>query len=466
MKVLKFGGTSVGTPQSLANVKKIVETAANECDQVIVVVSALGGVTDQLIKTASLASQGDMRYLQLYAQIVERHLDVVDAVVLEEFKPKVRAKINSLLEELGNIFYAINLLRDLSTRTLDMVVSFGERMSSLIISRMIPDARYLYSPEFIITTNRFGKHILDNEETALRVHETIDALDFKISIAPGFISTDKNGDITNLGRGGSDYTAAILGALLKADILEIWTDVDGFMTADPRLIPSAFVMDTMTFPEAMELCNFGAKVIYPPTLYPVYHKNIPVVVKNTFNPDAPGTMISSKASSDSGIKGISTIKDVGVLSITASEHPLPEDVDQRVFNALANNGISSYFATDRRSDGIEEFDYSHSSRQYVVKGDDLKSARELLADEFSDDIRQRLISNIRTIDSLALVAAVGSQLNLIHKPLQGALDSLAKGGISVVTDNIGESASNFTVVVPAESLTEALSNIHISIFGK
>lgn len=463
MKVLKFGGTSVGTPESLRSVKRIVE---NSDEQLIVVVSALGGITDQLINTARLASQGNMRYLQAYAAIVERHLDVVEEVVIPEFKAKIKSKINALLEELGNIFYAINLLRDLSPRTLDMVVSFGERMSSLIISRMIADAKYLYSPEFIITRQQFGKHILDNEETALRVHETIDSLDFKVAIAPGFIATDRNGDITNLGRGGSDYTAAILAALMKADILEIWTDVDGFMTADPRIIKNAFVMDTMTFPEAMELCNFGAKVIYPPTLYPVYHKNIPIVVKNTFNPDASGTLISTDAGTEQGrAKGVSSIKDVGIISVGEGDGLDVAAADERIFNALAQNGIGIYMMTDNRLEGVDEFDYSRPSRQIVVKGEDLKRTREILAKEFSQELRNRNLSNIRTITDLSLVAVVGTGIGSSAELLEGVVEALRTNNHQLLTHNQGSADTNLSFIIRAESLNGALGAIHEKIFA-
>jgi len=462
MKVLKFGGTSVGTPESLRSVKRIVESSD---EQLIVVVSALGGITDQLINTARLASQGNMRYLQAYASIVERHLDVVEEVVITEFKAKIKSKINALLEELGNIFYAINLLRDLSQRTLDMVVSFGERMSSLIISRMIADAKYLYSPEFIITRQQFGKHILDNEETALRVHETIDSLDFKVAIAPGFIATDRNGDITNLGRGGSDYTAAILAALMKAEILEIWTDVDGFMTADPRIIKNAFVMETMTFPEAMELCNFGAKVIYPPTLYPVYHRNIPIVVKNTFNPEAPGTLISTNAGAEQGkVKGISSVKEVGIVSVGEGEELDVASADERIFNALAQNGIGIYMITDNRFDDIDEFDYTRPSRQIVVKGEDLKHTREILAKEFSQELRNRQLGNIRTITDLSMVAVVGTGIGSSSELLESVVDTLRLNNFQLLTHNQGSADTNLSFIIRADSLNGAINAIHEKIF--
>lgn len=469
MKVLKFGGTSVGTAKSLASVKRIVEQSVASGEQLIVVVSALGGITDQLIATARLASQGDMRYLQLYAQIVERHLDIVEEVVMDDFKAKIKSRVNSILEELGNVFYAINLLRDLSSRTLDMVVSFGERMSSLIISRMIADARYLYSPEFIITRQQFGKHILDSEETSIRVHEAIDSLDFKVAVAPGFIASDRNGDITNLGRGGSDYTAAIIASLLKADILEIWTDVDGFMTADPRIVKGAYVMDCMTFGEAMELCNFGAKVIYPPTLYPVYHKNIPIVVKNTFNAEAPGTLISATQVKDTqsvgGVRGISSVKDVGLISIGAADEATIVSLEERIFNSLAQNGISILFMTTQRMEGVEELDYSHPSRQIVVKADDLKLTRELLAKEFSPEMRSRAISNLRSIEGLSLVAAVGGGVRRQIEDFNALVERLESGSLTLIAHNAGESETNISMVCRSEALTEVLNSTHKAFFG-
>ena len=314
MKVLKFGGTSVGKVESLQHVKRIVES----CNEpVIVVVSALGGITDQLINTAKLAVNGDITHIDSYDKIVERHYDVIDNIVPEDKRDSLKAIVTPLLEELGNIYRGISLIRDLSDRTLDIVVSYGERLSSVIISYIIEDARHFDSREFIKTESQFGKHILNNELTQSLIHDTFDGCDYKVAIVPGFIASNSNGDITNLGRGGSDYTAAILAATLDASVLEIWTDVDGFMTADPRVINSAYVIDHLSFVEAMELCNFGAKVIYPPTIYPVFHKNIPIKIKNTFNSSAPGTLISEQRPSPEGkaIKGISSINDSCLITV-------------------------------------------------------------------------------------------------------------------------------------------------------
>ena len=258
MKVLKFGGTSVGSIESLSSVKNIVEGCK---EPVIVVVSAFGGITDQLINTAKLAAQGDKNHLECYARIVERHNNVVANMVSGEKQDKLNAIVTPLLEELGNIYKGVSLIKDLSDRTLDIIVSYGERLSSVIISYIINDAQHYDSRNFIKTEKQFGKHILDNDTTQKFIHATFDNNNFKVAVVPGFISSDIEGNITNLGRGGSDYTAAILAATLNASVLEIWTDVDGFMTADPRVINNTYVIDHLSFVEAMELCNFGAKVI-------------------------------------------------------------------------------------------------------------------------------------------------------------------------------------------------------------
>ncbi len=339
MKVLKFGGTSVGTVESLRSVKAIVEA----CDEpVIVVVSALGGITDQLINTAKLAAKGDIAHLESYARIVDRHRKVIEGVVPSSDQLEVLSIVNPLLEELGNIYRGVSLIKDLSDRTLDIVVSYGERISSVIVSHVISGAVHLDSRSFIKTVKKWDKHILDNDATQPLIHAAFDHLESKVTVVPGFISSDAEGNVTNLGRGGSDYTAAILAAALDARVLEIWTDVDGFMTADPRVISGALVIDRLSFTEAMELCNFGAKVIYPPTIYPVFHKNIPILIKNTFNPEAPGTLISDEPQNDGekAIKGISSINDTCLITVVGLGMVGVIGVNSRIFNSLAKNGIS------------------------------------------------------------------------------------------------------------------------------
>ncbi len=455
MKVLKFGGTSVGTVESLRNVKHIVES----CDeQVIVVVSALGGITDQLINTAKQAAKGDVGYLQNYADIVERHNKIVNGIVPENRKLDVLSIISPLLEELGNIYRGVALIKDLSTRTLDIVVSYGERLSSVIISRVINHARHYDARNFIKTETQFNKHITDIDLTEKLIKQTFKNFTSQVAVVPGFISTDRNsGDITNLGRGGSDYTAALIAAALDARQLEIWTDVDGFMTADPKVISSAYVISHLTYIEAMELCNFGAKVVYPPTIYPVYHKNIPILIKNTFNPSAPGTLITEHipANESKAIKGISSINDTCLITLTGFGMVGVIGVNSRIFNALARNGISVFLVSQASSE--------HNT-SFAVKNSDSDTAVAVLKEEFAAELTTGEISDITPERDLATVAIVGE--NMKHTPgIAGKLfNTLGRNGINVIACAQGASETNISFVIKLDSLRKALNVIHDSFF--
>ena len=452
---MKFGGTSVGTVDSLRNVKQIVES----CDeQVIVVVSALGGITDQLINTAQQAARGDVGYLQNYAAIVERHNKIIDGIVPENRRLDVHSIISPLLEELGNIYRGVALIKDLSTRTLDTVVSYGERLSSVIISRVIDHARHYDSRNFIKTETQYGKHIADLDLTEALIKQTFANFTSQVAVVPGFISTDrKSGDVTNLGRGGSDYTAALIAAALDAKKLEIWTDVDGFMTADPRVISSAYVISHLTYIEAMELCNFGAKVVYPPTIYPVYHKNIPILIKNTFNPSAPGTLITEHipAKESKAIKGISSINDTCLITLTGFGMVGVIGVNSRIFNALARNGVSVFLVSQASSE--------HNT-SFAVRNSDANTAVAVLKEEFAAELTTGEISDITPERDLATVAIVGE--NMKHTPgIAGKLfNTLGRNGINVIACAQGASETNISFVIKLDSLRKALNVIHDSFF--
>lgn len=454
MKVLKFGGTSVGTIESLKNVKTIVEQCT---EPVIVVVSALGGITDQLINTAHLAAKGDIGYLEAYARIVERHQSVIDGIVPSNKKLDVHSIVDPLLEELGNIYRGVNLIKDLSDRTLDIIVSYGERISSVIISRVINDAQHFDSRNFIKTERQFGKHVLDNDATQKLIHDTFDNVNFKVALVPGFIASNADGDITNLGRGGSDYTAAILAASLDASVLEIWTDVDGFMTADPRVINNTYVIEHLSFVEAMELCNFGAKVIYPPTIYPVFHKNIPIKIKNTFNPQAPGTCISEQRPSAEGkaIKGISSINDTCLITVTGLGMVGVIGINSRIFNALAKNGVSVFLVSQAASE---------NNTSFAVKNCDADLAVQVLSEEFAAELVSGEISEIKAEPNLATVAIVGE--NMKHSTgIAGKLfNTLGRNGINVIACAQGASETNISFVIDYKNLRKALNVIHDSFF--
>lgn len=455
MKVLKFGGTSVGTVKSLTHVKRIVES---EEEPVIVVVSALGGITDMLIATARMASNGDTSYLQNYAKIIERHNDVINGMVPKDKLLDVHSVVDPLLEELGNIYRGVALIKDLSSRSLDIIVSYGERLSSAIISRIIDSAQYFDSRNFIKTVRQFNKHVVDFPTTESLVRSVFDRFSGKVAVVPGFISSDKeNGDITNLGRGGSDYTASIIAASLNARLLEIWTDVDGFMTADPRVISNAYVIDQLSFVEAMELCNFGAKVVYPPTIYPVFHKNIPIIIKNTFNSAAPGTKISNDVVHEDSraIKGISSISDTSLVTVSGLGMVGVIGINSRIFQCLAQNGISVFLVSQASSE--------HNTT-FALKSDDADLAVAVLNKEFEKEIEIGEITSITAEKDLATVAVVGE--NMKHTPgIAGKLfNSLGRSGISVIACAQGASETNISFVVNGDNLRKTLNVIHDSFF--
>ncbi len=453
MKVMKFGGSSVGSVNSILSVKKIVEAVE---EPVIVVVSALGGITDKLINTSKMAADGDAAYEKEYRDIVNRHIEMVYTVIpAGDKRSELLDKVNELLNELKDIFQGIYLIRDLSPKTSATIVSYGERLSSLIVAALITDAKWFDSRTFIKTEKKHSKHILDSDLTTTLVKETFDEIP-KVSLVPGFISTDKNtGEITNLGRGGSDYTASIIAAALDADILEIWTDVDGFMTADPRVISSAYVINELSYVEAMELCNFGAKVVYPPTIYPVCHKNIPILIKNTFNPDAPGTIIKQQVSDVKAIKGISSINDTSLITVTGLGMVGVIGVNYRIFKALAQNGISVFMVSQASSE---------NSTSIGVRNEDAPLACEVLNQEFAKEIEMGEISPVTAEKDLATIAIVGE--NMKHTPgIAGKLfGTLGRNGISVIACAQGASETNISFVVEAKSLRKSLNVIHDSFF--
>ncbi len=454
MKVLKFGGTSVGTVESLRSVKAIVEA----CDEpVIVVVSALGGITDQLINTAKLAAKGDIAHLESYARIVDRHRKVIEGVVPSSDQLEVLSIVNPLLEELGNIYRGVSLIKDLSDRTLDIVVSYGERISSVIVSHVISGAVHLDSRSFIKTVKKWDKHILDNDATQPLIHAAFDHLESKVTVVPGFISSDAEGNVTNLGRGGSDYTAAILAAALDARVLEIWTDVDGFMTADPRVISGALVIDRLSFTEAMELCNFGAKVIYPPTIYPVFHKNIPILIKNTFNPEAPGTLISDEPQNDGekAIKGISSINDTCLITVVGLGMVGVIGVNSRIFNSLAKNGISVFMVSQAASE---------NNTSFAVRNVDAPHAIKVLNEEFAAELLAGTLTDIIAEPDLATVAIVGENMKHATGIAGKLFNTLGRNGISVIACAQGASETNISFVIEHKDLRKALNVIHDSFF--
>ncbi|MDO4186453.1 MAG: bifunctional aspartate kinase/homoserine dehydrogenase I [Bacteroidales bacterium] len=453
MKVMKFGGSSVGTPDSIKKVKRIVEQAG---DDVIVVVSALGGVTDKLLSISKTAAQGDASYKAALSDICLKHTLMVEQVIPQSSaREQLQIKVQAMLGELQNIFQGIYLIKDLSPKTSNTIVSYGERLSSTICAELC-GAQWFDSREFIKTEKKQGKNFLDTELTNKLVKDTFSPLP-RLSLVPGFISTDRDsGEVTNLGRGGSDYTAAIIAAALDADSLEIWTDVDGFMTADPRVISTAYTIGELTYTEATELCNFGAKVVYPPTIYPVCHKNIPILIKNTFNPEGQGTVIrEGKSGSEKAIKGISSINDTSLINVRGLGMVGVIGINKRIFRALADNGISVFLVSQASSE---------NSTSIGVKDEDAEKACRVLNEEFIKEIETGELFPITSEAELATVAIVGE--NMKHTPgIAGKLfGTLGRNGISVIACAQGASETNISFVVERRLLRKSLNVIHDSFF--
>lgn len=462
MKVMKFGGTSVGSVESILNVKKIVEA----CDEpAIVVVSALGGITDKLISTAQLALAGDASYLDSYSEMVARHHRMIDAIIPDaEVQVKLLKRVDSLLDDLKSIYQGVYLIRDLSDKTHNAIVSYGERISSQIVAALINGATWHNALDFIRTERKQQKNILVTEQTYNAVRSEFreymrEAKQGRrpVALVPGFISTDVNtGEVTNLGRGGSDYTASIIAAALDASVLEIWTDVDGFMTADPRVINTAYTIDRLSYIEAMELCNFGAKVVYPPTIYPVCIKNIPIIIKNTFHPEAAGTIITQESGNESrAIKGISSINNTSLITVAGLSMVGVIGVNQRIFTALAREGISVFMVSQASSE---------NNTSIGVRNEDAEKACDVLNEEFQKEIEMGAMFEMSVEKNLATVAVVGE--NMKHTPgIAGKLfGTLGRNGISVIACAQGASETNISFVVESRFLRKSLNVIHDSFF--
>ena len=456
MKVLKFGGTSVGSVKSILSLKKIVEKEARQ-QPVIVVVSALGGITDKLLYTAQLALNGDQVWKTEFDAIVDRHHKMIDTIISDpSSRENLFNLVDSLLEQLKSIYFGVFLIHDLSEKTQDAIVSYGERLSSNIVAALIKGAKWFDSRNFIKTERVNDKHTLDSELTYKLVKKAFADLP-RISLVPGFISRDKTTErTTNLGRGGSDYTAAIIAAALNAECLEIWTDVDGFMTADPKVIKTAYTINELSYIEAMELCNFGAKVIYPPTIYPVCVKNIPIKVKNTFNPDNSGTVIKQKVENDrKPIKGISSISGTTLITVTGLSMVGVRGVNRRIFTTLADNGISVFMVSQASSE---------NSTSIGVRDQDAARAVEVLNKEYEKEIETGAMFPMHAESNLATIAIVGE--NMKHTPgIAGKLfGTLGRSGVSVIACAQGASETNISFVVDDKSLRKSLNVLHDSFF--
>ena len=455
---MKFGGTSVGSVKSILSLKKIVETEART-QPVVVVVSALNGITDKLIATSQMAKQGDEHYREEFDAMVTRHHQMIEAIITDDKKRiDLFNNVDQLFDQLKSIFYGVYLIHDLSEKTADTIVSYGERLSSHIVAAMIKNGVRMNSRDFIRTWDKEGKHVIDADLTTQLVKEAFKDINEKnVYVVPGFIARDRDShETTNLGRGGSDYTASIIAAVLNAEILEIWTDVDGFMTADPKVIKTAYTINELSYVEAMELCNFGAKVIYPPTIYPVCVKNIPVKVKNTFNPEHPGTLIKAKIENDQKpIKGISSIKGTSLITVTGLSMVGVIGVNRRIFTTLANKGISVFMVSQASSE---------NSTSIGVRDEDAAAAAEVLNAEFAKEIETGAMFPMQVESGLATIAIVGENMKQTPGIAGKLFGTLGRSGISVIACAQGASETNISFVVDGKFLRKSLNVLHDSFF--
>ena len=454
MKVLKFGGTSVGSVESIRQIQQIIAKQTDDC---IVVVSALVGITDQLLKAARLALQTGEAYMEVYQQIRQRHLDMVNTLIDNTtVRQMLLHELEGILDELRSILFGVHLVCDLSEKTEAAIVSYGERMSSRIVTAALPGAVRKNSLQFIRTEHKQGQILLNNELTEQLIHEAFSPMPH-LSVCPGFISKDsKTEEITNLGRGGSDYTASILAATLGAEVLEIWTDVNGFMTADPRLIPSAYTIQSLSYVEASELCHFGAKVVYPPTIYPVCAKNIPIRILNTFCPDNAGTIIQSQVADEARyVCGLSSIRDVAMITVSGLSMVGVVGVNQRIFSALANAGVSVFLVSQASSE---------NSTTLGVQEKDCEVAVRALTREFKEEIRVGSMYPMLVQQGLAAVSIVGEKMKNMPGIAGKLFGTLGKNGISVIAFAQGAKETNISFVVPAQQLGKTMNVLHDSFF--
>jgi aspartokinase/homoserine dehydrogenase 1 len=459
MKVLKFGGSSVAKPERIEGVVRILRQYYQRGDKFAVVFSAFGGVTDSLIEMGNLAADGNERYQDLFQQFSQRHIDAATALLKGEYLDRVLPELETNHEVLGNLLYGVFLVREVSPRTLDYILSFGERNAAFIISHVMRQAgihaAFLDARKIIKTDKSFGNAKVDFEQTNALIKEYF-IQNPEIQVVTGFVGAAKGGLTTTLGRGGSDYTAAILGAGLDASAIEIWTDVDGVMTADPRKVKKAFSLSQMTYAEAMEMSHFGAKVIYPPTIQPALAKKIPLYIKNTFNPEFEGTFISDKADAGShAVKGISSISHIALITLQGSGMVGVPGIAGRLFTSLAQAGVNVIIITQGSSE---------HSISFAVQPAAAAKAKRSVEREFEFEMRQRLIESVKVEEDLAAIAIIGE--NMRYRPgIAGRLfQALGKNGVNVVAIAQGSSELNISVVINRADEGKALNAIHEAFF--
>lgn len=459
MKVLKFGGTSLGSPNNIKKVKIIVAERSQH-DRLIVVASAFGGVTNHLLECSRLAEKGDENYKYILNELINRHLEVVQSLLGAKSQSGIMAKVRLVLNEVEDILKGVFLIQELSNKTLDRILGAGEVLSALIVSDFFLQeglkSELINPQDFIITDSEFGKANVDMALTEEKITACFQNQDGDVLVCPGFVSRDSYGNNTTLGRGGSDYTAALIAAALDAPELEIWTDVSGMMTANPKYVKQAFPIAHIDYEEAMELTHFGAKVLYPPSVHPVYKKGIPIYIKNTFDPEAEGTKIHEFP--DPGfqsIKGISCIENIALFNLSGSSMVGIPYFSHRLFEALARAKVSVILITQASSE---------HSICVAIDLEDVEKAKSAIENAFALEFREKMLNPLFVESDLAIVALVSSQMkNQIG--LSGKMFSvLGQNGINIKAIAQGSSEKNISAVIEKKQIKKALNTLHESFF--
>ncbi|MCP9754282.1 bifunctional aspartate kinase/homoserine dehydrogenase I [Lacihabitans sp. CCS-44] len=456
MKVLKFGGTSVGTVDSINQVIRII---SENKQPVAVVYSAMGGITNKLIEIGSLASKGDSKYLDVLQSIEERHFTAIRALVDVKSQSSIIAKIKGNFNEIEDLLKGITYIRELSVRTMDLLVSFGERLSSQIINFVLNErgikAKYIDARDIIKTNSNYGFAEVDFDETNTLINTAL-ADKNQVYCITGFIASNKDNITTTLGRGGSDYTASIIGAALGSEVIEIWTDVNGMMTADPRKVKNAFTIPDISYSEAMELSHFGAKVIYPPSLVPAFLKNIPIKVLNTFESTHSGTTISKEINQKGySITGISSIDEISLVNLQGNGMIGVAGVSAKLFGLLADNKISVILISQASSE---------HSICFAVDPKSAENVRDILEEGFKAEILNGDIENISIQNNLSIIAVVGEGMKSSSGTSGKLFSVLGKNGINVIATAQGSSELNISVVIKKKDISKALNAIHETFF--
>ena len=461
MQVLKFGGSSVGTPDAITKVIAIVKQR-EQAMPAIIVVSAMRGVTDQLILLAQSASQGNEAYKTIIQNLEQKHLDAVRALLPIQQQSGTLSMVKQLINEIESNCEGLFMLRELTMRMQDRLISYGEILSSKIIAAAFEaegvDQVWLDSRELIKTNSKYFNAVVDRSLTnqTIQAYFASSSNEHALYIAPGFIASDAEGNTTTLGRGGSDYTGAIYAAALKASVLEIWTDVSGMMTADPRLVQNAKEIPKISYQEAMELSHFGAKIIYPPTIQPVMYENISVRIKNTFEPEHPGTLIENESPKDDNfIRGISSIKDICLLSLEGAGMVGIPGFSKRLFDALAKNKINVILITQSSSE---------HSICVGVNLQDTHLAKIAVDAEFEQEINTQVVEPLIIEKDLSIIALVGEQMRN-HPGVSGKMFGvLGRNGINVRAIAQGSSEKNITAVIASQDVRKAINVLHEEFF--